>query len=195
MQFKHLPYFSLLPEIETYQIAALCEQTQLKEIKQASEHGSPTPADVSFHSICTAPVPTVTRSTKNKAEGKALSKQNQWLFFFFFLQTTFSSLILSPGMIFPFQKAVWRTIPTEPLKARENQQKAAPLCCVLLTLICKLLGYWRGPRNLFAPSLHISCLRIWFLLDSLYTHIDYSWNEGVYISVLPWVFPGWFSPV
>lgn len=83
MQFKHLPYFSLLPEIETYQIAALCEQTQLKEIKQANEHGSPTPADVSFHSICTAPVPTVTRSTKNKAEGKALSKQNQWLFFFF----------------------------------------------------------------------------------------------------------------
>lgn len=126
--------------------------------------------------------PLLPEAQETRLRVKLSLNKTSGFFFFFFLQTTFSSLILSPGMIFPFQKAVWRTIPTEPLKARENQQKAAPLCCVLLTLICKLLGYWRGPRNLFAPSLHISCLRIWFLLDSLYTHIDYSWNEGVYNS-------------
>lgn len=123
--------------------------------------------------------PLLPEAQKNKAEAKkSLSKQNQWLFFF--LQTIFSSLILSPGMIFPFQKAVWRTIHTEPLKARENHQKAAPLCCVLLTLICKPFGYWCDPCNLFAPSLHISCPRIWLQLDSLYAHIDYSRTEVVY---------------
>jgi len=70
MQFRHvLPYFRLLPEIEAYQITALCEQTQLKEIK--AKWQSLTQAQVYFHSTCTSPVPAVT--TRMKTDPDAIN--------------------------------------------------------------------------------------------------------------------------